>query len=465
MTFDLLILGAGPAGLGAAYRAAGSGHKVCVLERSRRVGGAAGSFEIAGMPVDLGSHRLHPSIEPRILADLQELLGNDLQLRRRNGRIRLQGRWISFPLKGREMITAMPPGFVLRAGRDAVAGPLRREPNDPSFASVLRAGLGPTICENFYFPYAHKIWGVDPESLSAEQARRRVTADSPLKILRRAFRGSGSGGAAGAGTFWYPRAGYGQISEALARGAIERGATIEQGAEVTEVIFGEGHPRVVTADSRTFEARNLWSTLPLTLLGRLARPGPAPEARPAVDELRFRSMILVYLVLDRERYTGFDAHYLPEDFTRVTRLSEPKNYRDGDDPKDTTVICAEIPCDRTEDIWTSPPEELAGMVSEGLIAADLPRPEWKQVHVERLPFAYPIYLDGYERWFDKLDEWASRQPGLLTFGRQGLFAHDNLHHALAMSWAAADALGEDGTVDTEAWAAARRRFAAHVVED
>lgn len=465
MIFDLLILGAGPAGLGAAYRAAGSGRKVCVLERSERVGGAAGSFELAGMQVDLGSHRLHPSIEPRILRDLQDLLGKDLQRRRRNGRIRLRGRWISFPLKGREMLTAMPPRFVLGAASDAVTGPLRRKADRPTFASVLRAGLGPTICESFYFPYARKIWGVEPESLSAEQARRRVTADSPGKILKRALRGSGSGGAAGAGTFWYPRRGYGQISEALADAAVERGATIEKGAEVSEVVFGEGDPRVITSDSRTFEARNLWSTLPLTLLGRLARPGPAPEARLALDELRFRSMILVYLVLERERYTDFDAHYLPEAFTPVTRLSEPKNYRDGDDPKEVTVICAEIPCDRTDDVWTFTPEELAEIVFDGLIAADLPPPKWKQVHVERLPFAYPIYLDGYERWFDELDSWASRQPGLLTFGRQGLFAHDNLHHALAMSWAAADALSDDGSIDDEAWTAARRRFATHVVED
>ena len=53
----------------------------------------------------------------------------------------------------------------------------------------------------------------------------------------------------------------------------------------------------------------------------------------------------------------------------------------------------------------------------------------------------------------------------MHFGRQGLFAHDNTHHALAMAWAAADAARPDGQVDAAAWSRARAAFAAHVVED
>ena len=64
-----------------------------------------------------------------------------------------------------------------------------------------------------------------------------------------------------------------------------------------------------------------------------------------------------------------------------------------------------------------------------------------------------------------LEGWARAHPRLLTFGRQGLFVPDNTHHALAMGWAAADALASDGTFDRSAWSAARDRFAAHVVED
>ncbi len=83
-----------------------------------------------------------------------------------------------------------------------------------TFAEVLRAALGPTICERFYFPYARKIWGVAPEELSGEQARRRVAASSPASLVRRVF----ARGAEGKRVFLYPRRGYGQIVEALAGG-------------------------------------------------------------------------------------------------------------------------------------------------------------------------------------------------------------------------------------------------------
>ena len=175
---DLLVLGAGPAGLGAAYRAAAAGHRVTLLERAAFVGGAAASGEVAGVRVDLGSHRLHPSIEPRILTELQGLLGDDLQVRPRNGRIRLGGRWIAFPLRPLDLLRRLPPGVAAGALRDAALGPLRHPAAD-TFSEVLRAALGPTLCERFYFPYARKIWGVDPAELSGEQARRRVGARSP----------------------------------------------------------------------------------------------------------------------------------------------------------------------------------------------------------------------------------------------------------------------------------------------
>jgi hypothetical protein len=85
-------------------------------------------------------------------------------------------------------------------------------------------------------------------------------------------------------------------------------------------------------------------------------------------------------------------------------------------------------------------------------------------HALRLRHAYPIYLSGYERHFDALDAWASTQDRLLTFGRQGLFAHDNTHHALYMAYAAAECM-VDGEFDAGRWASYREIFATHVVED
>jgi protoporphyrinogen oxidase len=457
---DLVILGGGPAGVGAAFRAARAGHRVVVVERGQGPGGLAGSFELEGVRVDHGSHRLHPAVEPRVLADLRGLLGEELQRRPRNGRIFLEGRWIRFPLRPADLARRLPPSFAVAAAREAATGWARR-PRADTFAEVLRAGLGPTMCERFYFPYARKLWGLDPAELAGEQARRRVTAASPARLLARLARGVGTGGSC----FWYPRRGFGTISERLAEAAAAAGAELRFGAAAERVSLGGDGATVTLAGGGTVTARRVWSTIPLPALGRIAEPAPPAELLAAARRLDFRAMLLVYLVLDGDRYSPYDAHYLPDSATPVTRVSEPTNYRDGDDPPGRTVLCAELPCRRDGGLWRADDGALAELVRATLRDRGLPAPAVRAVAVRRLPAVYPVYRVGYAQAFDALDAWTAAQPALLSFGRLGLFAHDNTHHAFTMAYDAVDALGRDGALDRATWSAARERFAAHVVED
>jgi protoporphyrinogen oxidase len=459
VTFDVVVLGGGPAGVGAAYRAARAGYRVAVIERAPAPGGAAGSFEVAGVRVDMGSHRLHPSIEPRILSDLRALLGDDLQRRTRRGRILLAGRWIAFPLRAGDVLSRLPPPFALSAAFDAATAWARR-PRADTFAEVLRAGLGTTMCERFYYPYARKLWGLEPKEISGEQARRRVSADSPSKILKRLARGAKE-----PRSFFYPRRGYGAISEALAEAAEKEGAHLYFRCEATEVRLDRTEARVALSTGEVLEGATVFSTIPLPALARMCSPPPPGDVLAAAESLQFRSMLLVYLVLGAGRYTPYDAHYFPEEFTPVTRVSEPKNYRDGDDPPERTVLCAELPCLLGDDLWKRSDEDLGEVVASTLRVAELPPAPVEDVVVRRLSHAYPIYRVGFEDSFRALDRWVEKQPRVVTFGRQGLFAHDNTHHALAMAWAAADALGSDGGIDDTSWSEARARFADHVVED
>ncbi|MBW3663784.1 MAG: FAD-dependent oxidoreductase [Actinobacteria bacterium] len=458
----MIILGAGPAGVGAAYRAARSGHDVTVLERADRVGGAAGSFEVDGVRVDHGSHRLHASIEPAILDTLRGLLGEDLQRRPRRGRIRLAERWLAFPLTPGDALRNLPPGFAVRTALEAGTAWARSARSD-TFSERLRASLGPTMCERFYFPYARKLWGVEPDRLSGEQARRRVSADTPGKLIRRVVAGRDPERR----TFLYPRRGYGQLWEALAEAAAADGAEIRLGtsAEAVEI---DGDGVTVSTTDGDVQGNAVWSTIPMPALAGMLRPAPPPVVLAAAARLRSRAMVLVYLTLPMAQYTPFDAHYLPEEWTPVTRISEPMNYRDArghGDPSDRTVLCAEIPCDAGDDLWTSSDDDLAAVVIDALTRAGLARPDPSAITTVRLPSAYPIYEVGWEDAFEPLDAWLERQPRILTFGRQGLFAHDNAHHALAMAWAAADALLLDGRVDHGVWERARARFRDHIVED
>ncbi len=468
----VVILGAGPAGLGGAFqlRRLDRAH-VTVLERGAAVGGNAGSFEWEGHRLDFGSHRLHPACDPEILNDIRDLLGDDLLVRPRHGRIRLLGRWIHFPLLPADLLLRLDRRFAFGATRDMLLPSRTPDAGTASFASVLRSTLGPTICDAFYFPYARKIWGVDPHELSATQARRRVSANTFSKLLRKVMKMVPGFGSPMSGKFLYPRGGFGQISEALSDAALAQGADVRLGSTVTGLTApsSDGEPWRVRAlsggEEQTLEADHVWSTIPLTVTARLMEGAPTPAPLEAVEGMRFRAMLLIYVELDVDQFTPFDAHYLPEEGVRITRLSEPKNYAARSEPAGRTVLCAELPCSVDDPWWSMDEAELGAVVAEDLKRSGIPLPHApRRVIVRRLPQAYPIYLDGYEKHFEALDRWADEIPRFLTYGRQGLFAHDNTHHALSMAFGASDCL-VDGSFDRARWADYRRAFEAHVVED
>ncbi|WP_336922947.1 protoporphyrinogen/coproporphyrinogen oxidase [Aquipuribacter sp. SD81] len=458
---DVAVLGAGPAGLGAGLRLAEAGSSVAVLEREDHVGGLTASRTVGGVRVDVGSHRLHPATDPHVMALLRRLLGAELQTRRRNGRVRLAGRWVGFPLSPRDLATSLPPGFLARAGLSSARAVLRRR-DTSSFASYVTSGLGTVMGREFYFPYARKVWGADPSVLSGEQARRRISADSPWRLAARVAAGADSGGR----WFHYPAGGFGRISEVLADAASAAGADVVTGAGVSALAREDGGWTVST-ERGVLRARQVWSTVPLPLLARLAGL-TAPDGGP-LPSLPSRAMLVVHLVVPRPvsqpSWTTFDAHYLPGPETPVTRLSEPRNYRDGPDPDDVTVLTAEVPCQVGDALWRSGDDALGRLVLDGVAACGLPVPDVAAVDVRRVPSAYPVHLLGSEGALETVLAAVDAVPGLLTFGRQGLLAHDNTHHTLAMAEAAVRCRRTDGTLDEAAWARAREGFAEHVVQD
>ncbi len=469
---QVVILGAGPAGVGAAYQLARRSTALAtVLEQRETVGGNAGSFQLDECWVDYGSHRLHPACDPEILRDLRELLGEDLRDRPRHGRIHLQGRWIHFPLKPLDLLFHLPRSFSVGVVADTLRKLLPRSGNGPeTFAAVLERALGGTICHEFYFPYARKLWGLPCDQLSTTQARRRVSANSLAKVFRKIAASIPGLKPPGAGRFFYPRRGYGQISQGLFEAASAAGAEFVFGAKVM-AIDRDGSRVVAVRYERDgtehrMSASHVWSTLPISLLVRAIRPEAPADVLEAARKISFRGMILIYLVLEQDRFTEYDAHYFPEEAIPISRLSEPKNYSGVSEPRGRTVLCAELPSDPGSLEWEMRDEELGQALCGWLAQVGLPvtaRVCW--VVIRRLKQAYPVYRAGYERHFATMDQWLGELDGLLTFGRQGLFAHDNTHHALYMAYAAVECFAPDGSFDADLWRQFRQVFETHVVED
>ncbi|MDR9364408.1 MAG: FAD-dependent oxidoreductase [Balneolaceae bacterium] len=472
---NILILGAGPAGVGAAYQLTKLNKaNVTVLEMKDTPGGNSGSFYEEGLYLDYGSHRLHPACDEAILNDIKALLGDDLVLRPRHGRIRLEKSWIHFPLKASELATKLPISFSMGVGLDMVRSILpkakSKDLNQENFATLLESKLGKTICREFYFPYAKKIWGLSPEKISVVQAEKRVSANSFAKLLKKVFSKPQNTGINGLPSFYYPKKGFGQITQALASEAEKYGANFIFNARVKKVETKNGTAHSVQANSNgkehEFEADYIWSTLPVTGMVKGINPPADENLQKATNNIKFRSMVLIYLFIQQDRFTEFDAHYFPGEEIPITRLSETKNYSDTDYPENLTTICAELPCQFEDDVWNMGEEDLGKLVADSLKKAGIPvQSTVKKVVVKRLKHAYPIYNTGYEKKYQLLDDYLSGINNLLVFGRQGLFAHDNTHHALYTAYSAVDCIDDEGEFDDEKWEEYREEFKTHVVVD
>ncbi len=453
---DVLVVGGGPCGLTTALEAARRGLSVELVESAPLLGGMAASFAVAGQRVDYGSHRLHPPISTRGYALLNELLGTDLQVRPRNGRLRLRDRWVDFPLRPLDLARNLPPAFTAAALRDIATRPLRSSAED-SYAAVVRQGLGPTALNDFHGPMATKLWGMPPERLSAELARKRISVRTPTALARNVARTSSRR------TFLYPRLGYGQIVDQLAAAARSSGAKLHTSTRVDSLELDPQGPLATLSSGEQHRANRVMWTAPTSTLATAVSGTSVPP--DATAPFAVRGLVLVYLVLPVDGYTPIDAHYVPHLDVAFSRLSEPRNYRDGPDPEGQTVLCAEIPCTEGDHTWQLDDNALAELVLEGIRRCELPSPTVQAVEVRRLPAVYPVLTvdDPYARR-NALD-WADDLNGVTVLGRQGLLVADNLHHVIDMALAAVDCIDPSGEWSVDAWRRQRDRFDDFVVED
>ena len=445
-----LVLGAGPAGLTAGYLLARRGLPVTVLEASDQVGGLARTEVRDGYRFDLGGHRFFTkSVEVEAL--WHELLGPELLVRPRLSRIHWRGRLIDYPLRVGDVIRKVGPAEVARSGGSYAAARLRRRREAATFEDWVTQRFGRRLFELFFRSYTEKVWGVPTAEMRAEWAAQRIRGLSLWGAARAAVGLGGGDERSLIEEFHYPRLGPGQMWERMAEEITEHGGEVLLGSAVTAIRPRPcGELEVEAGERRT--ARAVISSLPLrTLAGAVRPPAPAPVLAAAAG-LRYRDFVCVALVVDGEEPFPDNWIYVHDPDVRVGRIQNFRAWSPDLVPEPgRSCLALEYFCFEGDELWDAPDAHLVELAADelerlGLVA----RERVVAGHVVRVPRAYPIYDEGYERRVATLRAWLEGLPGLQQVGRNGLHRYNNSDHSMLTAMRAVENLC-DGTAH-DIWA-------------
>ncbi len=430
-----LILGAGVAGLATAWKLGDLRvAPVIVLERGTQPGGLAGSVDLDGMRLDIGSHRVHPSYFPEALALLRELLGDDLLEVPRRGRLRLNGGYVDYPPTLIDFLGALGPVEIARCAVALVAARVRRCPVARSYEDYLLPRVGRRAYDLFYAPYARKLFGLPPDQVSVTAARTRITTGRPLAVAARILARRRAG--VRSDVFYYPANGFGSIADALLAAARAHGVELRTGATVQRVQTDGRRVRAVVfavdGAPATLPAETVVSTLPLDLLVGLVEPAPPARVQAAAAGLRWRGIRLLQVVLARTRCLDGETYYFPEERYCFGRISEPPQFspRLRSRP-DRTALNIEVICSPGDALWACDEAAFFDRVLHDVGTIGLFDPGDVVAHRSiRVPAVYPVYDLAYREHLTEVLGWADSFENLYTIGRGGMFLHGNTDHSI-----------------------------------
>jgi len=424
----ITILGGGPAGLAVAYYARKRGLPFLLLEGNARVGGNCVTFRHGDFLYDSGAHRFH-DVHPEVTREIQSVMGADLEVVSAPSQIYLAGQMIDFPLAPWNLIQRLDWRTLMRGARDLLHSRVFGSGLDAgaSFEEVVCSRYGRTIADLFLLKYSEKLWGLPGSSLSSAVSGRRLEGLNLRTFAVEMLRGPKRKQQHLDGKFFYPRHGYGTISDKLAAAAgIEN---IQTETLVTRIFHDSG--RIVAIElnrEKQFEVQELVSTLPLKVFLMLLDPAPSPALMEQAHRLRFRHLILVALFLEQASVTANASVYFPEAHIPFTRISEPRNRSAQLAPPGKTSLVVEMCCDPEDELWRASDQRLLGEVVSKLEPMGWIKPgRLSGTEVRKIPFAYPVLAMDSENTLRVLNDYLARFENLELAGRNSLFSYTHLH--------------------------------------
>ncbi len=424
----LTVLGGGPCGLAHGYFAARSQIPFAIFEAADTPGGNCRTFEAAGgFRYDSGAHRLH-GVHPWVTRLFEGLLGGDLREVSAPSLVREAGRDLTFPLTAPELLLHLGGRTFLREAWRVCSRRLRRRRPPQSFEELARTVYGDLVADRFLLNYSEKLWGERTDRLSPQVASRRLQGLDIKGLARSAFPLRDRAPRHLEGRFFYPALGIGQAMQALARGFTA--AQLVTGAEVTAVHHDGRRIVAVQLNGRRLQPTPglVVSTLPLpALVQRLAPPAP-PRALALSAQLRYQSMRLVALFLDRPQIASAATVYFPDRAFPFTRVYEPRVRSPRMSPPGRTSLVAEVPCTPGSALWEAEDGWLIQRVVDELRALSWLQPgELLGAETRRLHDAYPILDLQSPRAVEGLQRYLGRFENLRLCGRNGRFAYRWIH--------------------------------------
>ncbi|HNY87529.1 MAG TPA: FAD-dependent oxidoreductase [Candidatus Hydrogenedentes bacterium] len=438
---DVVIVGAGLAGLTLARRLCREGVRAVLVEREDAVGGLARSFSYAnGATFDIGPHRFHTE-DPAVLAFVNEVLGDNSLRIRRNSELFLFDQYLPWPLNWKSVL-ALPPQFLAAAACDLLRP---RKARTESLEDYIVEKYGRTLYKIFFQPYTERFLDYECANLHRDWA---ITGIDRATIDRR-FDSSSIGGVirstlfppAGTTEFIYPETGgIGSFAELLAADILRHGGRILLSDEPERFLTAGGAVTgVVTRQGAEIPADHVFWTGNLQSLRTL---GDAPEAVP---RLHFISTVLFNYVTGHRAGRDFQWCYFGERDMKISRICLPRNFSPSNTPAGREALCVEMSCPEGSSLWRDPARWdcvvetflLKARLLDSLDSVD-------SYHVEWIRDTYPVYVLNYRRKLQGMLDWVhGKWPNLSMLGRTARFWYNNMDHSIAASLRAADLFLED----------------------
>jgi protoporphyrinogen oxidase len=431
----VFVIGAGPAGLTAAYELTERRARVLVVEQHDIVGGLAQTVRYKGFRFDIGGHRFFTKV--KAVNELwQAMLGQDFLTRPRLSRIYCRGRFFHYPLKAFNAVTNLGVFTSARVVCSYVWAKLVPIRPEVSFEDWVSNRFGRRLYNLFFKSYTEKVWGIPCSHIGAQWAAQRIKGLSLRTAITHMLFGGSRSIKSLIDQFEYPRLGPGMMWEAFQSHVEAAGGRVETKTEVVELVHdGSRVERVTTRSNGLLTSRpvgHVISTMAIRDLVEALRPAPPPDVVAAAQRLKYRDFVTVALIIRQKEVFPDNWIYIHDPSVRVGRIQNFKNWSEDMVPDPSlTGLGLEYFCSEGDDLWESPDEKLVELAKRELTQIGLAQADRVvDGHVVRVRKAYPVYDEGYMSALAIVRSYLERLRNLQLVGRNGMHKYNNQDHSM-----------------------------------